>query len=472
MPIMRDTLSEDEKYMLDQLEIGLRSKYGDKLPKDKISKIDAFEAILNIIPTAAGRKYAISKILNANEDLANPDDFPNLNADLWSLKNQEDYTPPDVEKIIEKRNKEDAENFWNWDSDEHWTKKNVDELKRQANDAGYTDLAGYLDKVREIQTDKDTQKELDKNGMGVIQSIFTPRVYEARLRREEPSNWSDTDRNLVLNLGLDAAENAFYLLNPLGRATRAGLQGAKLGAKYGGRVADVVDVLANPLIMETGDALAYGDEDNTDRKDFSKGDVAIGTGINAGMNKVIELLLKKGLRNIFVPPVEESKAQRLAKEEAEKATQEANKFLEGGGNREARTLMKDVVEDELQRQDVRETFPTLEDKRDALRELRKQLSKYKVIEPRKTKFSERLLGDLDGWAGLDYISNKAGDAISEDPKLTRQLLTRTARNYVPFGGGQLIRDLARDYYNNKEKNVEQDKINRDIKALKLLGGRR
>ena len=106
---MRNTLSEDELYMLDQLESGLRSKYGGELPKDKKSKIDAFEATLNLIPTAAGRKYAISKFLNDDVDFANPDDFPKLNTDLWSIKNQEDYTPPDVEKTIEKRNKEKKE---------------------------------------------------------------------------------------------------------------------------------------------------------------------------------------------------------------------------------------------------------------------------------------------------------------------------------------------------------------------------
>ena len=133
--------------------------------------------------------------------------------------------------------------------------------------------------------------------------------------------------------------------------------------------------------------------------------------------------------------------------------------------------MKDIVQDELRRQDIRDAFASAEDKRELLQDIREQISKNKVVEPRKTKFSERLLGDLDKWAGLDYVSNKAGDVISEDPKLTRQLLTKSVRSYLPMAG-QFVSDLARDYYNRKEKNVEQEKINRDINALKLLGGRK
>lgn len=430
--------------------------------KDKAKQFDALRAVLKNIPTEKGKKYALSKFLN--DYGYNLDDYKtidkNIDEDYWSLKHQEDYTPPDVEKTIEKRNKEQAENFWNWDSDEHWTKKNIDELKRQAKDAGYDDFAGYLDKVRELQTNKDREKLYDENAMPGTK-LFLPRMTEAVLRGEDPSK---------RDIGLDFTENALYLLNPAGRLTRAGLQGAKVG-KYLGRVADVADVLANPLTMETADALAYGDEDNTDRKDFNIGDVAIGTGINAGMNKIIEPLMKKGLRNMIAPPVQKSKAQIKAEQEAKLATEEANKVLEDGTSREANERMKDIVQDELRRQDIRDAFASAEDKRELLQQIKEQLTKKKVSEPRITKFSERLLGDLDKWAALDYVSNKAGDAISEDPKLTRQLLTKSVRSYLPMAG-QFVSDLARDYYNRKEKNVEQEKINRDINALKLLGRRK
>ena len=424
--------------------------------KDKAKDFAALRAVLKNIPTEKGKKYALSKFLN--DYGYKLDDYKtidkNIDEDYWSLKHQEDYTPPDVEKTIEKRNKEQAENFWNWDSDEHWTKKNVDELKRQAKDAGYDDFAGYLDKVREVQTNKDREKLYDENAMPGTK-LLVPRMTEAVLRGEDPSK---------RDIGLDVTENAFYLFNPAGRFTRAGLQGVKAG-KYLGRVADVADVLANPLMMETADAIAYGDEDNTDRKDFSKGDVLLGTGINAGMNKLMPYLFKN--RDKLIAPVKKSKAQLMAEQEAKLASEESNKILENGGSREANETMKDLVQDELRRQDIREAFASAEDKRIALQELREQLSKNKVVEPRKTKYSERLLGDLDKLAALDYISNKTGDKLSEDPKMTKQLLTRSLRG-LPFVPS-LVSDFASDYYNRKEKNEEQNKINQ---AIKLLGGRK
>lgn len=424
--------------------------------------VELMEKYIERIPTEAGKKYALSKLLNDPEyGMTDPTTFKNQNyindiKDAWSLKYQDDYTPPDIEKTLEKANKENAENFWNWDSDEHWTKRGTDELKRQADRAGYGDnLAGYLDKVREIQTDKDKHKASERFGYNVWGSLFAPRTVEAVQRGEDPSS---------LDIGLDAVENAMYLLNPVGRVTRAGLQGVKAG-KYLGRLADVADVLANPLIMETLDAVAYGDEDNTDRKDFSKGDVLIGTGINAGMNKLMPFLFKN--RDKLLSPVQKSKAQIKAEQEAKLATEEANKVLEDGTSREANERMKDIVQDELQRQRIREKVPTPQDKRKLLQDIREQLSKNKVVEPRKTKFSERLLGDLDKMAALDYISNKFGDWASEDPKLTRQILSRGVRGtpFIP----NIVSDLASDYYNRKEKNVEQEKINQ---AIKLLGRRK
>ena len=424
--------------------------------KDKAKQFDALRAVLKNIPTEKGKKYALSKFLN--DYGYNLDDYKtidkNIDEDYWSLKHQEDYTPPDVEKTIEKRNKEQAENFWNWDSDEHWTKKNVDELKRQAKDAGYDDFAGYLDKVREVQTNKDREKLYDENAMPGTK-LLLPRMTEAVLRGEDPSK---------RDIGLDFTENALYLLNPAGRLTRAGLQGVKAG-KYLGRVADVADVLANPLTMETADALAYGDEDNTDRKNFSKGDVLIGAGVNAGMNKLMPFLFKS--RDKLIAPVSKSKAQIKAEQEAKLATEEANKVLEDGTSREANERMKDIVQDELRRQDIRDAFASAEDKRELLQQIKEQLTKKKVSEPRITKFSERLLGDLDKMAALDYISNKTGDRLSEDPKLTKQLLTRSVRG-VPLIPN-IVSDLASDYYNRKEKNVEQEKINQ---AIKLLGRRK
>lgn len=422
--------------------------------------VELMEQVVNTIPTEAGKKYALSKLLNDPKyGLSDPSSFKDKRyikgiEDAWSLKHQEDYTPPDIEKTLEKRNKEQAENFWNWDSDEHWTKKGTDELKRQAKDAGYDDFSGYLDKVREVQTNKDREKLYDENAMPGTK-LLVPRMTEAVLRGEDPS-----DRDKFL----DGLENALYLLNPVGRFTKAGLQGAKAG-KYLGRVADVADVLANPLIMETSDAIAYDDEDNTDRKDFSKGDVLIGTGINAAMNKLMPFLLKN--RDKLIAPVQKSKAQIKAEQEAKLASEEANQVLKDGTSRKANERYLDILQDELRRQDVNKAYPRVSQKRKEVQATKDLLAENKVIEPRETKFSERLLGDLDKMAALDYISNKTGDRLSEDPKLTKQLLTRSVRG-IPLIPS-IVSDLASDYYNRKDKNVEQDKINQ---AIKLLGRRK
>ena len=424
--------------------------------------VELMEKFIERIPTEAGKKYALSKLLNDPKyGMTDPTSFKNQNfindiKDAWSLKYQDDYTPPDIEKTLSKANKEQAENFWNWDSDEHWTKRGTDELKRQADRAGYGDnLAGYLDKVRELQTDKDRHKASERFGYNVWGSLFAPRTVEAVQRGKDPSS---------ADIGLDAFENAMYLLNPVGRFAKAGLQGARVG-KYLGRLADVADVLANPLIMETSDALAYGDEDNTDRKDFSKGDVLMGTGINAGMNKLIPFLFKN--RDKLLSPVQKSKAQLKAEEEAKLASEEANKTLKDGTSRKANERYLDYLQDELRRRDVNKAFPRASQKRKEIQRTKDLLAENKVIEPRETKFSERLKGDLDGRAGIDYISNKFGDWASEDPKLTRQILTRSVRG-VPLIPS-IVSDLASDYYNRKDKNVEQDKINQ---ALKLLGRRK
>lgn len=424
--------------------------------------VELMEKYINRISTEAGKKYALSKLLNDPKyGMTDPTSFKNQNfindiKDAWSLKYQDDYTPPDIEKTLSKANKEQAENFWNWDSDEHWTKRGTDELKRQADRAGYGDnLAGYLDKVRELQTDKDKHKASERFGYNVWGSLFAPRTVEAVQRGEDPSS---------VDIGLDAAENAMYLLNPVGRFARAGLQGAKAG-KYLGRLADVADVLANPLIMETSDAVAYGDKDNTDRKDFSKSDVLIGTGINAGMNKLIPFLFKN--RDKLLSPVQKSKAQLRAEEEAKLASEEANKTLKDGTSRMANERYLDILQDELRRQDVNKAYPRVSQKRKEVQAVKDLLAENKVVEPRKTTFRERLKSDLDSRAGIDYISNKFGDWASEDPKLTRQILSRGVRG-VPLIPS-IVSDLASDYYNRKDKNVEQDKIDRDINALKLLG---
>jgi hypothetical protein len=422
---------------------------------EDLRKLEALKAFLNTIPSEKGKKYALSKFLNETPGYDYKElkaSNPNLDEDYWSLKHQDDYTPPDVEKTLEKANKENAENFWNWESDKHWSKRGTDELKRQADRAGYGDnLPGYLDKVREVQTDRDRHNASERFGYNYWGSVFAPRTVEAIQRGEDPTG---------KDIGLDAAENALYLLNPMGRAVRAGLQGAKAGSmlyKYGKPVATVADIAANPLAMELADAAAYDEQDNTDRKDFKGSDVLLGTGINAGMNKLVPMITRN--KDKFIGPVEKSKAQIAAEKAAEDVSELPKTKLQN---------IKEYALDELRRQRIRDTYPTVENKREAIKFIESELAEGPNPGETQTTFKERIKSDMSALGLLgDYASNKTGDVISEDPKLSRRLISGAARG---FGfAPQILGDLVSDYYKLKDKNVEQDKINRDINALKLLG---
>lgn len=442
---MRNTLSEDEKYMLDQLESGLRSKYGE-LSKDKKSKIDAFEAALNLIPTAAGRKYAISKFLNTDDDFANQDDFPKLNKELWSVKNQEDYTPPDVEKYEAKK---DAEEFWNWDSNKHWTKRNTNELKRRATDAGYTDFGAYMNDVRDVQTQKMREKNLEdefgKVGSFAVKTLY-PRMTEKVLQGK------DIDR--VKDLGLDMGEQLLYAFNPaerlLGTSTKLMTKAPTL-AKWGGAV-------ANPLAMETADAIAYNGED-TDRANFSPIDVGVGTLINKGLGKLSTD--KLNVRHRAKLPKEYETAASVAKRE---------KFAEDWGkkNEFIDNLMKEQ-ELEAAKSHSKEAeslnYATLE----KLMELvkfgtgpEKEMAKTTLKEYARNE-AKNLLPNA-----TDFTINKFGDVVSEDPNRTKKVAKR-AFGPAGFFISPQINDMVDAYYGSDKKNKEKDKIDYLIDGLQ--GGR-
>ena len=67
-----------------------------------------------------------------------------------------------------------------------------------------------------------------------------------------------------------------------------------------------------------------------------------------------------------------------------------------------------------------------------------------------------------GYDTVPLISNKAGDLISEDPKLTRSLVSRAFR--VP--GLSVARPLVDAYYESKEAESEKDKLNKMLDKLK------
>lgn len=399
--------------------------------KDKAKQFDALRAVLKNIHTEKGKKYVLSKFLNDYdfklEDYKTVD--KNIDEDYWSLKHQDDYVPPDVEKTLEKANKEDAENFWNWDSDKHWTKRGIGELKRQADRAGYGDnLPGYLDKVREVQTDRDREKVYDEGAMPGTKYLY-PRATEALLRGDDikPSD-----------VGLDAVEQALYTFNPGGRAAALLAGGAKAGkaAKVGAYLADIA---TNPLVMETLDAANYDDPNNA-RSEFNNADVAIGAGINAGIGRIMNKLnMKRGNRD-YINSDEYNKDMKIIddlKNEYKQFEQYGDRFGMDYYNRKTLDKLGEVV-NKMKKPTFKSNFT----------------DKY---------LRSLLLKDAANDAA-SLISNKSGDAISEDPKLSRRLISGAARG-IPLVP-QIVGDLVSDYYKLKDKNVEQDKINQ---AIKLLG---
>lgn len=412
--------------------------------KDKARQFDALRAVLKNIPTEKGKKYALSKFLNDYnyklEDYKTVD--KNIDEDYWSLKHQDDYVPPDVEKTLEKANKEDAENFWNWESDKHWTKRGTDELKRQADRAGYGDnLAGYLDKVREAQTMKDREKLYDEAALPGTRFLF-PRTTERFMRGE--------DRE-AKDVGLDFAENVLYTLNPGGRAAGLIAKSTKV-PKYIKLASKVGEVALNPAIMEGADAAAY---DNGDRANFNTADVLLGSLINAGMNKIAPSVLRKAdLEPKPYSPVPKKfetraseKARNTIKQQKAKATKDS----------------KDVVDDMLTAYRNGEDISSFLNKLQELKLIYGQDNPKKVFRDRNAK---DLLGAIREGATYDavpLVSNKFGDAISEDPRRTKQIVTRTVRGVPLFP--QFMGELVDAYYENKEKNLEQKKINEEINKL-------
>jgi len=176
---------------------------------------------------------------------------------------------PDVEKIFN-----DDEIALKW--------KDIpkERIKGLAESNGYTE-----DQIKQALEEK-ALIESRKNqmwGTNTLQKIFTPRLYEKRLREGIDADIFSKD------FLFDFLENGLYSFNPLGRIGQMGRIGNAV-AKSGiaGKVANsLVNAAANPLAMEIADAIAY-DDPNNERSEFSLGDLLMGTGTNIGAPLVLK----------------------------------------------------------------------------------------------------------------------------------------------------------------------------------------
>ena len=426
---------------MEEMNVFDKIKLSMDLDDPRRQSVELMEQVVNKIPTEAGRKYALSKLLNDPKyGMTDPSTFKYQEYakdldDAWSIKHQEDYKAPDVVKAEEKK---DKETFFDWDSPNHWSKKSTKDLERRANDAGYADKGAYLKAVGDAQVQIDREKLFD-DVPGTIAKIAYPRSYESVMRGEDIK---------AKDLGLDVTEQTLYTVNPGGRIAQA----AKLGEKAGalGKIGAVAaDIASNPAIMETADDISYDDPNNA-RSKFNPADVAIGAGINAGMNKVVnrlfgELAAPKHVPKQFQTEVSQKARKAVAAEKA-KAT------------RDSKGVVSDMLRANRNGEDITPYLQKLQDlqlvqnKPNPTKEFRDRTIKDYVPEIKKAVAYET----------IPFVSNKAGDLISEDPKMTRSLISRAVR--IP--GLNLAGPLVDAYYESKENESEKDKLNKMLDSLK------
>ena len=309
-------------------------------------------------------------------------------------------------------------------------------MKRRATDAGYANVGAYLNDVRDIQTRKDREKQLEDE-FGIVGSnavkLLYPRMTEKVLQGQDIEG---------KDLGLDMGEQLLYAFNPAER-----LLGAGAVAKWGG-------ALANPLIMETADAIAYRGED-TDRAKFSPVDVGVGTLINRGMGKLATD--KLNIKHRPKLPKEYETAASIAKRE---------KFANEWG--EKNKVIDEYIADQ-EKQAAMGNTKAAENLNYATLEKLMELVKFGTgpeKEMAKTTLKQIARNEAKNLApnAADFASNKAGDLLSEDPKRTKRLL-RSAVGPAGFMATPALNDLLEAYYGSDKKNKEKELINRELESL-------
>lgn len=409
--------------------------------------VELMEQVVNKIPTESGRKYALSKLLNDPKyGMTDPStlkyqEYAKDIKDAWSIKHQDDYKAPDVVKAEEKRDKEE---FFDYDSPNHWSKKSTKDLERRAMDAGYADRGSYMKAVGDAQVQKDREKLLYDDVPGYIARFAYPRATEAVMRGDDIQ---------PKDIGLDLAEQVLYTVNPGGRIAQATKLSEKAGAL--GRIGAVAaDIASNPIMLETADDIAYDDPNNA-RSKFNLADVAIGAGINAGMNKVVESKIAKKLIGELVAP------KTVPKQFQTEVSQKARKAVaaeKAKATRDSKGVVSEMLKANRNGEDITPYLQKLQD----LQLVQNKPNPTKEFRDRTIKDYVPEVKNAIRYETVPLVSNKAGDLISEDPKMTRSLVSRVVRT----PGLNLAGPLIDAYYESKEAESEKDKLNKMLDSLK------
>ena len=438
----KENFSAEEEGLFKDLAFRAAMNNGGNIPKDVANNITTLKSVIKNIPTTAGRKYALSKLLNDSKFGFDKDFYINDSkyADSWSIKNQEDYKAPDVVKAEEKRDKEE---FFDWDSPNHWSKKSTKDLERRARDAGYADRGSYMKAVGDAQVQKDREKLLD-DVPGYIARFAYPRATEAVMRGDDIQ---------PKDIGLDLTEQVLYTVNPGGRIAQA----TKLGEKAGvlGKIGAVAaDIASNPIILETADDIAYDDPNNA-RSEFNPADVAIGAGINAGMNKVVDSRIAKQLFGELVAP---KPVPKQFQTEVSQKARNAVAAEKAKATRDTKTVVSDMLDAIGKGEDISQYVAKLRE----LKMISDKPNPTREFRDRTIKDYMPQVKNAIKYETVPLVSNKAGDLISEDPKMTRSLVSRVVRT----PGLNLAGPLIDAYYESKEAESEKDKLNKMLDSLK------
>lgn len=484
----------------------IRAEYSDWNPDKKQydwsnekakEEYEYLEKALKNVDDEGSRKYIISKRLGMVPEFSH-NNLPMLD-EYRDLKWQQDFKSPtwdNIDKLEpgffdpkspnyfgkmpketlalyqQKMGIDDANSFWNRASEE--------EGKRTRHKIAHgEDEGGWFD----------SPTAFAHNLGGATLSLFSPRVQEAIERGEDPT---------LKDYTIDAAENAAYTYMPIGKALRPfGKAASLLGTNVG-----------NPLLMELIDAAAYGDDSNSDRKNFSTADVGTGSLINLGMGVVGNRI--KGGEKFFTQPdkikiniggkdveLDRNLYRKLRQDpEFNRNFQKAwryNKQLTGAGDSERllpRTLLKPSERDvtpsisrlkekginsndalklyqqqELERMKLKypDWYKDLQEADKEFKELAKKgVVKYgdaakQQIKNADTYKNKLNLGGIgEGKLGVgSFVSNKTGDEANKH-KRTRDYLLKRGINEVAPGTAKLVYPLMNwdEDISNKEK-VEQ-----------------
>lgn len=252
-------------------DTGKRTWVNDKVKEE----YDYLEKALRNVDDEGSRKYIISKRLGMVPEFSH-NNLPMLD-EYRDLKWQEDFKSPTWENIdkIEP-------GFFDPKSPNYFMKMPKETLALYQQKMGIDDANSFWDRASKEEIKRTRHKIAhgeDEGGLfdsptafahnlgGAALTLFSPRVQEAIERGEDPT---------LKDYTVDAVENAAYTYMPIGKAVRPfGKVASLLGTNVG-----------NPLAMEAIDALVYGDESNSDRKDFSTADVGTGSLINLGMGAI------------------------------------------------------------------------------------------------------------------------------------------------------------------------------------------